>query len=217
MRASEPVSCWPHKPCEWRSTRQPATNSFVQRKDRWPATSQMRVQLPPLPPNSPGWPLRSRRQSEKLDKHVRLVPLAPVWPWPSGLGVRLWIAPREFDSLRSPHFHWEVAKLERHLTLNQIMRRFESSPPSQSFMRAVFNGSGYPATNREIWRFESSRPYHFRLVVQRIGHSPPKAGIPVRPRTGRPTFMEVREIQLCSANFRTERRPTGEVPGCLPG
>jgi hypothetical protein len=25
MRASEPVSCWPHKPCEWRSTRQPAT------------------------------------------------------------------------------------------------------------------------------------------------------------------------------------------------
>ena len=28
MRASEPVSCWPHKPCEWRSTRQPATNSF---------------------------------------------------------------------------------------------------------------------------------------------------------------------------------------------
>ena len=25
MRASEQVSCWPHKPCEWRSTRQPAT------------------------------------------------------------------------------------------------------------------------------------------------------------------------------------------------
>ena len=38
---------------------------------------QMRVQLPPLPPSSPGRPLRSRRQSEKLDKHVRLVPLAP--------------------------------------------------------------------------------------------------------------------------------------------
>ena len=28
MRASEPVSCWPHKPCEWRSTRQPATSSL---------------------------------------------------------------------------------------------------------------------------------------------------------------------------------------------
>jgi hypothetical protein len=26
LRASEPVSCWPHKPCEWRSTRQPATS-----------------------------------------------------------------------------------------------------------------------------------------------------------------------------------------------
>jgi hypothetical protein len=26
MRASEPVSCWPHKPREWRSTRQPATS-----------------------------------------------------------------------------------------------------------------------------------------------------------------------------------------------
>ena len=29
MRASEPVSCWPHKPCEWRSTRQPATSFMV--------------------------------------------------------------------------------------------------------------------------------------------------------------------------------------------
>src|SRR2546428_13918088 len=37
----------------------------------------MRVRIPPLPPNLPGRPLRSRRQSEKLDKHVRLVPLAP--------------------------------------------------------------------------------------------------------------------------------------------
>ena len=31
LRASEPVSCWPHKPCEWRSTRQPATR-FQARK-----------------------------------------------------------------------------------------------------------------------------------------------------------------------------------------
>src|SRR5437016_7310450 len=28
-------------------------------------------------------------------------------------------------------------------------------------MRASFNGSGYPATNRETWRFKSSRPRHF--------------------------------------------------------
>src|SRR6266853_2186267 len=38
---------------------------------------QMRVRLPPLPPNSPGRPLRSRRRSEKPDTHVRLVLLAP--------------------------------------------------------------------------------------------------------------------------------------------
>ena len=43
----------------------------------------------------------------------------------------------------------------------------------------------------------------FRPVVQGRGHSPPKAGIPVQFRTGRPKFAE--------------RRPTGEVPGCLPG
>ena len=61
MRASEPVSCWPHKPCEWRSTRQPATISG----SRF------------IPPSSPGRPLRSRRRSEKPEKHVRLVLLAP--------------------------------------------------------------------------------------------------------------------------------------------
>ncbi len=38
---------------------------------------QMRVQFPPLPPISPGRPLRSRHRSEKPDKHVRLVLLAP--------------------------------------------------------------------------------------------------------------------------------------------
>src|SRR5215469_12430242 len=39
---------------------------------------QMRVRFPPLPPSSPGRPLRSRRRSEKPDKHVRLVLLAPT-------------------------------------------------------------------------------------------------------------------------------------------
>src|SRR5262252_6549092 len=38
---------------------------------------QMRVRFPPLPPSSPGRPLRSRRRSERPDKHVRLVLLAP--------------------------------------------------------------------------------------------------------------------------------------------
>ena len=79
LRASEPVSCWPHKPCEWRSTRQPATNSWGSRSTGGPlaCNQQMRVRFPPLPPSSPGRPLRSRRRSEKPDKHVRLVPLAP--------------------------------------------------------------------------------------------------------------------------------------------
>ena len=79
LRASEPVSCWPHKPCEWRSTRQPATNSWGSRSTGGPlaCNQQMRVRFPPLPPSSPGRPLRSRRRSEKPDKHVRLVLLAP--------------------------------------------------------------------------------------------------------------------------------------------
>jgi hypothetical protein len=101
LRASEPVSCWPHKPCEWRSTRQPATNFWGSRSTggplacNQPTTTEehsrpyprisrpvrlrpgQRVRLPPLPPSSPGRPLRSRRQSEELDKHVRLVLLAP--------------------------------------------------------------------------------------------------------------------------------------------
>jgi hypothetical protein len=53
MRASEPVSCWPHKPSEWRSTRQPATNLRGSRSMGGPLArnQQMRVQLPPLPPS----------------------------------------------------------------------------------------------------------------------------------------------------------------------
>lgn len=79
LRASEPVSCWPHKPCEWRSIRQPATSFRGSRSTGGllACNQQMRVRFPPLPPSSPGRPLRSRRRSEKPDKHVRLVPLAP--------------------------------------------------------------------------------------------------------------------------------------------
>src|SRR5260370_38546916 len=62
----------------------------------------LRISAPP--PNPTGRPLRSRRSPETPDKHVRLVPLAPtvaVAQWQSG---GLWPRPREFDSLRSPHF-----------------------------------------------------------------------------------------------------------------
>lgn len=128
LRASEPVSCWPHKPCEWRSTRQPATNVI----SRWhngarpvPAVSwgsrstggplacnqQMRVRFPPLPPSSPGRPLRSRRRSEKPDKHVRLVLLAP------SVTVAEWLRRQTVDLSTRVQF-----------------------PPVTPIMRASFNG-----------------------------------------------------------------------------
>src|SRR4029434_9354221 len=40
MRASEPLSCWPHKPCEWRSTRQPATSFMGESFNERPAGLQ---------------------------------------------------------------------------------------------------------------------------------------------------------------------------------
>jgi hypothetical protein len=46
------VSCWPHKPCEWRSTRQPATSFRESRSTGGPlaCNQQMGVRFPPLPP-----------------------------------------------------------------------------------------------------------------------------------------------------------------------
>src|ERR1019366_9518802 len=58
--------------------------------------------------SSHGRPLRSRRQSEKLDKHVRLVPLAP------SVTVAEWLRHATVDRSKrvrfSPvtPFHWEV-------------------------------------------------------------------------------------------------------------
>ncbi len=80
---------------------------------------------------TPGRPLRSRRQSEKLEKHVRLVPLAPGGD--RGRVAQACDCGSHYESsILSGHpiFHWEVAKPVRRLILNQIMRRFESSPPS---------------------------------------------------------------------------------------
>src|ERR1043166_3363815 len=78
---------------------------------RLACTQQMRVRFPPLPPSSPGRPSRSRRQSEKLDKHVRLVLLAP------DVAVAEWF---------------------RRLVVNQSTRvRFSPATP---ITRASFNG-----------------------------------------------------------------------------
>lgn len=54
-------------------------------------------------------------------------------------------------------------------------------------------------------RLEGSSPSArtiLRPLVQGTGHSPPEAGIGVRVAGGRPS---------------SRGRPTGEVPGCLPG
>ena len=159
LRASEPVSCWPHKPCEWRSTRQPATKfgGVVQREDRWPATSRpeakktadlirgqgdqrdfasgQRVQFPPLPPISPGRPLRSRRRSEKPDKHVRLVLLAP------SVTVAEWLRRQTVDLSTRVQF-----------------------PPVTPTMRASFNGENTSVLTKKC-RFDSGR------LFQRWGRS----------------------------------------------
>jgi hypothetical protein len=52
---------------------------------------QITVGFAPLPPGSPGRPLRSRHRSEKPDKHVRLVPLAP------GVTVAEWLRRQTVD------------------------------------------------------------------------------------------------------------------------
>src|SRR4051794_11989656 len=48
LRASEPVSCWPHKPCEWRSTRQPATRFWATNPERFLRDSLPEPLLYPL-------------------------------------------------------------------------------------------------------------------------------------------------------------------------
>ena len=90
---------------ELRSLRwSPQPDSWGSRSTGGPlaCNQQMRVRFPPLPPNLPGRPLRSRRRSEKPDKHVQLVPLAPSVTVAEWLGGRLWICLRGFNSLRSP-------------------------------------------------------------------------------------------------------------------
>ena len=90
--------------------------------------------------------------------------------------MRLWIAPREFDSLRSPH-SWEVVQRpgRRSLKPATAVRVCPSQP-------AVLDAG----------------------VVQRI-----------RTPGCEPGDFEVRILPPVPTS--AERRPTGEVPGCLPG
>ena len=89
MRASEPVSCWPHKPCEWRSTRQPAT-SFLGESFNGRTAGLQPANEGSIPSSSTKFAreavartLNQRRAGLKSRaffkqaKHVRLVLLAP--------------------------------------------------------------------------------------------------------------------------------------------
>jgi hypothetical protein len=195
--------------------------------------------IPSSSTSSPGRPLRSRRRSEKPDKRVRLVPLAPSvtvaeWlrrqtvdlstrvqfpPVTPLLGGRSAARTQVFEacygssSLPLPTRSNAQPVNVRHKLRpgrsaagrNSLKVDVDGSSPSPAtkFHAGVVQRTRIPGYEPGDWRCESSRPYHSRLVVQWTGRSPPKAEIPVRPRTSRPTIPE--------------RRPTGEVPGCLPG
>jgi hypothetical protein len=120
---------------------------------------QMGVQFPPLPPSSPGRPSRSRRQSEKLDKHVRLVLLAPNVAVAEWSGGGLWNRPRGFDFLRPPQsffFRDSQAGKAPHCYCGHAQVRILLPEPCgvNSAGRVPLLQSGCP------W-FDSRTPYHF--------------------------------------------------------
>ena len=90
---------------------------------------QMRVRLPPLPPISPGRPLRSRRRSETPDKHVRLVLLAPT------VTVAEWLRRATVNRSTRVQFSPVTPFAGRSFSgqdagLCSLLRQFESAPPN---------------------------------------------------------------------------------------
>jgi hypothetical protein len=102
---------------------------------------QMRVRFPPLPPISPGRPLRSRRRSEKPDKHVRLVLLAP------SVTVAEWLRRQTVDLSTRVQF-----------------------PPVTPTMRASFNGENTSALPKKC-RFDSGRLFQCFVSVAQLDES----------------------------------------------
>src|SRR6266404_6223383 len=102
----------------------------------------MRVRLPPLPPISPGRPLRPRqsttRRSEKPDKHVRLVLLAP------SVTVAEWLRRQTVDLSTRVQF-----------------------PPVTPAMRASFNGENTSVLTKKC-RFDSGRLFQCFVGVAQL-------------------------------------------------
>ena len=135
--------------------------------------------------------MRSRRWPETPDKHVRLVPLAPtlaVAQWQSG---GLWPRPREFDSLRSPHFVRLAAGRGQTIaaeswgprTAAQSVGRsvsgkppvfeagFECSIHSLPAIAGSFSGRTLLSDSRCRWvRVHPRQPFFCGRIVQRKGH-----------------------------------------------
>ena len=101
----------------------------------------MRVRFPPLPPISPGRPLRSRRRSEKPDKHVRLVLLAP------SVTVAEWLRRQTVDLSTRVQF-----------------------PPVTPTMRASFNGENTSVLTKKC-RFRFRPPVPVRVGVAQLDES----------------------------------------------
>ena len=145
--------------------------------------------IPSSSTSSPGWPLRSRRRSEKPDTHVRLVLLAPDVTVAECLGGRPWICPRGFNSLRSPQLCWEVVQRPGRGSLKPAtaVRVCPSQPESPRGRRSTDQDTRLRTGRVEV---QLLPPTPFRGSSPNwTGHSLPKAEIPVRPRTGRPELF----------------------------
>ena len=149
-------------------------------------------------PFTPGRPLRSRRQSEKLEKHVRLVPLAPGGD--RGRVAQACDCGSHYgSSILSGHpiFYWEVAKPVRRLILNQIMRRFESSPPSHGRV-ADWKGA---ALSMQIMRVQFSPRSPDFLRSRQAGKAP---GFEPGYRWSNPASASIVSTSGVKLDWRTE-------------
>lgn len=95
MRASEPVSCWPHKPREWRSTRQPATKfrSVTGESFNGRTAGLQPADGGSIPSSSTIFVRVANAEREPLTTSVA------VAEW---IGGGLWNRPRGFNFLRPP-------------------------------------------------------------------------------------------------------------------